>query len=257
MVDLKKLREKYDSLNKDGGDFYENFFQLKEGEEASVRFMPWDRDERDFFSESAIHRIDGKNLHCPAVAGKDCPICKAYRKIWDKINRIGKDTPEGKRLQELARGIKANPRYYMNAIDRRSGKVKIISAGKKLFLKILGSFADADYGDLTQLKNGWDYKIVRKNLGGFPNYDDSAPRPNRLDAGSESEIATWLDELHDIHALIKLPEYDTLNNIAKEALSLLNDSPGGEEDVAASDSHTGDEGQEDGEDYLARLKQQS
>jgi len=246
MVNLKKLKEQYEKMNSTGGDFYEKFFQMGDGE-ASVRFLPWDRDDREFYAESAIHRIDGKNYHCPGVENKECPLCKTYRSIWEKINRIGKDTAEGKRLQQVARGIKANSRFYLNAVDRRDGKVKILSAGKRLFSKILSIFIDEDYGDLTDLKSGWDFKIVREQVAGFPNYDKSAPRPKQTPAGSDAEIATWMEELHDIHSLIKIADYEELSLISKEIMSVVSGGSSGLEDSSDNDQ------EDDSDDYLKKL----
>ena len=53
-IDLNKLREKYASMNKQGGgnnqDFLDKFFMLDEGE-AYVRILPWDRDDQDWFAK--------------------------------------------------------------------------------------------------------------------------------------------------------------------------------------------------------------
>lgn len=241
MVNLDKLREKYKKDTEKSSNFYDDFFQLKTGEEATVRFLPWERDEQDFFSETSIHRVEtttgNKNMHCPKIKGKDCPLCDTYFAIWNKINKIGKETEDGKRLAGIARSCKANPRYYFNVVDRRTGEVKILSAGFKLYTKIIGTFLDEDYGDLTDWKAGWDFKIVRdQGPGGFPNYDRSAPRPKPCAAGTKEEIAVWKEEVHDIHGMIKVADYDDLNLVAKGVESIVFDGPAGVEDVPANEN---------------------
>jgi hypothetical protein len=168
--------------------------------------------------------------------------------LWKQINVIGKDSPDGKELAELARSIKARKRFYLNVVDRRDEKVKILSVGQKLFGKVLDCFFDEDFGDISDLKEGWDFKVVKDTQGQWPNYDKSAPKPKQSAAGSDAEIATWMEELHDIHALVKVADYDELKQMM---MSLTGKSePKTIEEIEAS------EPKEDTteEDYLSHLK---
>ena len=63
--------------------------------------------------------------------------------------------------ETLARSIKPRARYYMNALDRENGGVKILSVGVILFNKIIATILDEDYGDITDPQNGFDFKIVK------------------------------------------------------------------------------------------------
>jgi len=73
---------------------------------------------------------------------------------------------------------------------------------------------DEDFGDITDIEAGHDFKIVKEMDGQWPKYDQSAPRPKSSPLGSKSEIATSMDTLHNIHELVKLEDYEDVKNAA-------------------------------------------
>ena len=240
MVNLDQLRQKYDQINRtksdnDNSDFLKKFLMMKEGTTV-VRILPDKEEDREFYAETAIHRIDGRNHHCPKVKGDDCPLCDLSYKLWNT------KTDEN---QSLARQIKATKRFYLNAVERDTGDIKILSMGVKLFSKILDCFFDEDYGDITNTDGGHDFKIVKDTQGQWTNYDKSAPKPKKTPAGSKQEIAQWMDELHDIHGLVKVASYEDLKSMA---LSII-----GEESSTSTKEKTSEDSDNDG-DYLSHLK---
>ena len=212
-IDLNALRLKHEQLNNpqsgNNTDFLKKFYQIPEGTNA-VRILPWKDDEKEFYAETKIHRVTGpdgnvKNHHCRKIHGESCPMCDLYYALW-KTGR--------KEDEDLARQIKPRARYYMNILDRESGEVKILSIGVILFKKIIGAMLDEDFGDITDIEAGHDFKIVKEMDGQWPKYDKSAPRPKSSPLGSKSEIATSMDTLHNIHELVKLEDYEDVKNAA-------------------------------------------
>lgn len=212
-IDLNALRLKHEQLNNpqsgNNTDFLKKFYQIPEGTNA-VRILPWKDDEKEFYAETKIHRVTGpdgnvKNHHCRKIHGESCPMCDLYYALW-KTGR--------KEDEDLARQIKPRARYYMNILDRESGEVKILSIGVILFKKIIGAMLDEDFGDITDIESGHDFKIVKEMDGQWPKYDQSAPRPKASPLGSKSEIAASMDTLHNIHELVKLEEYEDVKNAA-------------------------------------------
>ena len=217
-IDLEALRKKHEQLNNPAGannnnaDFLQKFYQIPEGSNA-VRILPWKDDEKEFYAETKIHRVpqpDGnvKNIHCRKVHGEKCPMCDLYYGLW-KTGR--------KEDEDLARKIKPRARYYMNILDRESGDVKILSIGVILFKKIIGAMLDEDFGAITDVANGHDFKIVKEMDGQWPKYDQSAHRPKSSELGSASEIASVMDSLHNVHELVKLEDYEEV----KKATDML------------------------------------
>jgi len=213
-IDLDALRKKHEQLNNPGSannaDFLKKFYQIPEGSNA-IRILPWKDEDKEFYAETKIHRVtqpDGniKNIHCRKIHGEACPMCDLYFGLW----KTGKQEDE-----DLARQIKPRARYYMNVVDRESGDTKILSIGVILFKKIIGAMLDEDFGDITDPQTGHDFKIVKVMEGQWPKYDQSQPRPKSSPLGSNAEIATILDSLHEIHDLVKLEDYEIVKQAAE------------------------------------------
>jgi hypothetical protein len=242
-IDLDALRAKHQELSNPGkgnsnSDFLANFLQLQEGTNA-IRILPGKDDENLFYAETKIHRVpdgDGrtKNVHCRKIHGEPCPMCDTYYSLWKEPNKD----------EDLARQIKPRSRYYMNVVDRDSGDVKILSVGVILFKKIIAAMLDDDFGDITDLQTGYDFKIVKIMEGQWPKYDQSQPRPKSSEAGTKAEVAAWMESLHDIHALVKLEEYEDVKN---SALGLLPSHTGSSENPTEANDVSDD-------DYLQKMQ---
>jgi hypothetical protein len=242
-IDLEALRRKHEQLNGGGttsnnSDFLNKFYQIPEGSNA-VRILPGKDEDHEFYAETKIHRVTGpdgntKNYHCRKVHGEACPLCDLYYGLW----KTGKKEDE-----DLARQIKPRARYYMNILDRNSGDVKILSVGVILFKKIIAAMLDEDFGDITDLADGHDFKIIKEMEGQWPKYDQSAPRPKSSPAGSKAEVASAMDSLHDIHSLVKLEDYEEY----KKVVAALTGLP------ELSNPNSPDEDVSDG-DYLSKLQ---
>jgi hypothetical protein len=242
-IDLNALRAKHEELSNAGkgnanADFLSKFVQLEEGTNA-VRLLPGKDEDTLFYAETKIHRIptgDGqvKNVHCRKIHGEPCPLCDAYYSLWKEPNKD----------EELARQIKPRARYYMNVVDRATGDVKILSIGVILFKKIIAAMLDDDFGDITDLDKGHDFKIIKIMEGQWPKYDQSQPRPKSSEAGSKAEVAAWMDSLHDIHALVKLEDYE---GVKEAATGLLPSHEGSKENPTPVEDVKDD-------DYLQKMQ---
>jgi len=247
-IDLDALRAKHEELSADrkgnNDDFLKKFLSLDMGN-TLIRILPGKDEDTLFYAETSIHRVpsggefsDGKpktrNFHCRKIHGEACPICDSYFALWK----------EPYSNEDLARVIKPRPRYYMNVVDRRDDSVKILSCGQIIFKKIIGAMLDEDYGDITDLAKGHDYKIHKEMDGQWPKYDQSQPRPKAAAAGTKAEIAGWMESLHDIHGLVKLEDL----KIFQEAAEILTPSNIG----GASTPGEAEEVEDD--DYLNKLK---
>jgi hypothetical protein len=221
-IDLDALRAKHEELTKPAGggsnsDFLSNFLQLNEGTNL-VRILPGKDDDTLFYAETKIHRIPNgegqiKNVHCRKMQGEKCPLCDAYYALWKRVNEGAKEN------ETMARQIKPRARYYMNVVDRESGGVKILSVGVILFKKVVAAMLDEDFGDITDLTEGHDFKIVKIMEGQWPKYDQSQPRPKSEKTGTPKEVATYMEQLHDIHDLVKIEDYEEVKQYADNILN--------------------------------------
>lgn len=227
-IDLDAIRRKHEQLNKPKGggeDFGEKFIQLADGDNK-IRILPGKSDDVQFYTETKIHRLpgeDGKdtNVHCLKPHSEPCPLCDLYYALYKVHNEKVKSNPslktEGTEESRLANKIKARERYYMNAIDRKDekdSKPKIFSVGQKLFQKIVSTMLDPDFGDITDLAAGNDFKIVKQIVSNFPNYDQSQARPKKEPAGSKQEIAAWMESLHNLSELVRKEDAAKVKQLA-------------------------------------------
>lgn len=228
-LNIAELRAKLNELK--GGnvsknyDFMKKFYNPPDWNEtlharSTIRILPGAMNAAGgndiFFAETLLHRINNKNYHCPKKIGQTCPICEYNRALWATDNEEN---------IKIARDLKAKKRFYMNVIarerevqDEQTGKTQIVknngplvySCGVKVFEKILKFIVDEDYGDITNLMNGYDFQIRKEKQGEWPNYDDSKARKDPSPAGTKEEILQWMDNLHDLNTLIKYESYEDL-----------------------------------------------
>lgn len=207
--------------------------EVKAGQTGSVavRVLPPVKGGK-LFQYNRTHKINGRSVHCPRplVNGKwdrnvPCPICDYYSQLWkqiDKLKKAGRDPehdPDIKALKKEAGDIKPVERYYYNAVVRSmvvDGKEqknvgpRILSVGKILHGVIISAIVgregdpDSKLGNITDLKNGWDF-IIRKTVTageeGFPKYDASGFARNPSPAGTPEEVKRWQEALHDLTKL--------------------------------------------------------
>lgn len=222
-IDLAALRAKYEDLTKDkgtGDSKQDKYIKLEDGENV-VRILPPADPDQQWYAETSIHRVPqegqswDRNVQCRKIHGEACPLCDLYYALWDGINK--KTSTDEDADKKMANKIRARPRYYMNILDRADeNKVKILSVGVKLYKSIVGAILDEDFGDITDLQTGNDYKVHKADVEGYPNYDQSRPRPGKTAAlGSKKEISAAMDTLHDIQDLVKLEDYDDLRVMAE------------------------------------------
>jgi hypothetical protein len=160
------------------------------------------------------------------------------RGIWAEVEAAGKETPEGKVLHAEYGRIKAIERYYYNAIVRHFDKKgnleksegpKILSIGKTLHERIVRAVVgdpkagEKGLGDVSDLVNGRDFKIVKKlRSTGYPYYDESKfldPSP----LGDKGQIEEWLNNLHDLAALRVLKPASELDIALQKYTGVLPD----------------------------------
>lgn len=254
--ELQEIKNEFDNQDKkkNGGganpDFLKNFVKLPQGNGfLMVRFLPpappgmFGRQVNQFKQHSRIHRINGRNIHCPREKkGRGwfgpCPICEHYSYTWKRSEKA-KTEDEQKQLQALARTFRPSDRYYFNVIVRQQLNEEtkqmendvgplILPAGAQI-LKILitGIFGDesaneAPLGDITHPVTGRDFKLVKKIQGGktMPEYGGSKfcdPSP----AGTPEQIERWMQNLHDLVPLRRLMSYDDMKIQLQKHLGVI------------------------------------
>lgn len=232
-LNLEDMAGEENRLNSDGpqNNFLDQFIpmpQVKPGQTGTigVRILPPVKGAK-LFQYNRVHSINGRKVHCPRPLVNNkwdrnvaCPICDYYSSLWRRADKLEKEgnVPEAEACKDEARSIKPVERYYYNAIARSitvDGETKknvgprIFSVGKilhKMVIRaIVGEEGDPDskLGNITDLKNGYDFIIKKEVTGGegFPKYDRSTFARNPSPAGEPEEVAAWGESLHDLTTL--------------------------------------------------------
>jgi hypothetical protein len=206
---LEKLKAMFEKNGGSGGDM--KWWKPKDNGEYQIRLLPPVEDDGLFYKATAQYNLGGKYLFAPYVEGKPDPIYDYYRALWKE------GTPKA---IETAKEIKPRKQYLFNIVVREEKgkktenptKVYIYTVGQKLYEKIMHYFWDEDYGDLTDVEEGFDFK-VRKEEGdlGFPNYDNSAPRNKSTPLFEEQDmIDEVLAHLYNLEEEVVYPTAEEL-----------------------------------------------
>ena len=199
--------------------------------------------KRVFFSPKQLTKTD-KGLRW---TGDNSIIDKYLRDLWAKSEKVsGKAQDE---LRNQYRELKGIERYYYNVIVRQEKDIKtgemvknvgpkIFSCGKTIhgmiMRAIVGDEAAGEeaLGDITNPKTGRDFKLVKKIVGDYPNYDQSK-FVESSPLGEPKEVDNWLTNLHDLQSIRVLKSEDELKHALKVHLGLVED--GSNEDFDASE----------------------
>jgi hypothetical protein len=190
------------------------FWNLKEGSESTVRFLPDGNPDNTFFwVERAMIKLpfagvkgstDTKpvtvNVPCMEMYGETCPILAEVRgwfkdpaledmgrKYWKKRSYIFQGYVVEDGLKEENRPENANRRFII---------------GPQIFQLIRGALLDPEMDDLpTDAVNGVDFKLIKTSKGGYADYSTSkwSRRTRPLDS---IEVANL-----EQHGLFNLKDY--------------------------------------------------
>lgn len=201
--------------NRTGGDnsIYP-FWNLKEGSESTVRFLPdGDTNNTFFWVERAMIKLpfpgvkdstDSKpvvvNVPCMEMYGETCPILSEVRG-WFK-------DPS---LEDMGRKYWKKRSYIFQGFVSEDGlkeettpenPIRRFIIGPQIFQLIRGALLDTEMDDLpTDSVNGVDFKLIKTSKGGYADYSTSkwSRRSRPLGDAETSAI--------DKHGLFNLKDY--------------------------------------------------
>ena len=261
-TNLESLKRELENQKTGGGNGGFKFWKPIKYGKYTVRFLPQQQSDSFFYKEAAQHKVGDNYYFCPKVEGDDCPICETYRKLWD----IGSDAAIA-----IARQIKPRKQYLYNIIvkdelgEKRDTptKVETYMSGKKLFDKLMDYFFDPDYGDLTDVEEGFDF-VISKEEGsqGFPSYDNSRPRPKATSLHDDEDIIeVILASVKDLNKEVEYKSYEELKktldhymNNEKDFEMAGSSKPSKKEEAKVKEEEAEDE--EEDEDDISDFKAQ-
>lgn len=257
-LDINEIQNEYKRINSSKNNSNEEYlnkyvqFPDKEGF-LELRILPRRKGEK-LFCVTRLHTLtnpsNGRKFsyHCPKNLtidnkGKerwvgDCIICKYYSDLWQKSESLSGKAQED--LQNQARSIKPNERYYYNVIVRaekdKNGNVtknsgpKVFSCGEKTHEKILRAIRgdeaikEKGLGDVTHPLTGRDFKYIKKMAKSgnneYPNYDQSKFE-DESPLGTPDEIKQWIDNLWNLQELRTIKSSEELKHALRVHLGMV------------------------------------
>jgi len=236
MSDVKSrieiMRERMKKSNNEGGGQGQNnyypFWNMKEGEQCIVRFLPDKNPDNPlmFLAEKLMHTLsvngEKKSVPCMKMYGRDdCPICKvssAYYKQDDKVS--GKAYWRKKQYLAQVLVIEDPLAPEKDSQETHEGKIRYVAIGNKLYDVIRDAFESGDLEEVPfDFQEGTNFIIKKTKQGEYADYSRSKfqKHPSALD---EETIAHVEQALIDISTLLpKQWEIDKVETILESALS--------------------------------------
>lgn len=200
-VDLAKMRQRYEQLQKKQANVGAPYWKPKDGNNL-IRLLPPKGVEDSFFLESYYHYNIEENtaLACPKkIENKSCPICEAV----DQLFRTKRSEDK-----ELAFKWRAKQRFFYNILDLsdpvNKDKPQVYVSGTMVYEQILAYFADPDWGDLSDPETGHDIVIERIGEKIETKYMVKVkPKPRAIDK-------SILDRMTNLNTGVTLLSYEEL-----------------------------------------------
>jgi len=204
------------------------FFKAKEGKNQVRILPPWSK-KGVWFKEATLHYgvADKKAYPCLKMFGKECPICNKAEELQE-----GSDED-----RKIAGRLKPKTKYYVNIVDRKSGKVKIWGFSAKILGTLLSYVGDPDYGDITDPEEGYDVVIDRTGSGMTDTKYEVRCRPKPSEIDSEN----WENEMHNL-------DTEVIDEVNESEIESVVEEKFGETLPKKSKKSKVDEDEEDDED---------
>ncbi len=195
-MDLNKIKSRLDNLNQaskpkqtEKKDYTLVYWKPKEEGKYQIRFVPSKINKDNPFQEVFMHYGVGKY---PIVAltnwGEDDPIVDFTKKL--------RKSSESENWR-LAKQLDPKMRVFAPVIVRgeEDKGVRLFEFSKTIYMELLSIADDEDYGDFTDVAQGFDFVVNASKVQDRPGFALSLrPKPKQSQLSSDaSQIQTWLD----------------------------------------------------------------
>jgi hypothetical protein len=236
---IESSNQPTESKSRDDDDRYWQLSVDKSGNGmATIRFLPApavDGDDALPWVRTFSHGFQGPGgwyiENCLTTIEGKCPACEHNSTLWNSGIDANKD---------IARKQKRRLHYVSNVLiisdpanPQNEGQIKLFKYGKKIFEKLTEAM-NPEFGDETpvnpfDLWEGADFKLRRRMVEGYPNYDksDFADKSALYDGDDGKLEALWKKEfsLNEIIAKDQFKQYDELKARLDKTLGFVGNVP--------------------------------
>ena len=195
-MDLSKIKSRLDNLNQtskpkntEKKDYTLVYWKPKAEGKYQIRFVPSKINKDNPFQEIFMHYGVGKY---PIVAltnwGEDDPIVDFTKKL--------RKSSESENWR-LAKQLDPKMRVFAPVIVRgeEDKGVRLFEFSKTLYMELLSVADDEDYGDFTDINQGFDFVVTATKVQDRPGFGLSLrPKPKQTPLSDNADtIKTWLE----------------------------------------------------------------
>jgi hypothetical protein len=196
-MDLNAIKSRLTSLNEEAKpkekrekkDYTLIYWKPKQEGKYQIRFVPSKIDKNNPFQEIFMHYGIGK---FPIVAlsnwGEKDPIIDFTKKL--------RETSDSQNWS-LAKKLDPKMRVFAPIIVRGEEEkgVRLFEFSKTLYLELLSIADDEDYGDFTDVAEGFDFVLTATKVKDRPGFATSLrPKPKQTTLSDDSsQIEAWLE----------------------------------------------------------------
>ena len=200
-MDLNLIKNKLSALQSSGQkkekvDYTLTQWKPKGEGKYQIRVVPSKLDKQNPFKEVLVHYGYAKfPIYALTNWGEKDPIVEFAKQLRGTNDRDN---------WSLAKKLDPKMRIFAPIIVRgeEDKGVRLWEFGKEIYLQLLGLAEDEDYGDFTDINEGFDFTLeaVMGDIGGRQGLKSSIRPKRKTSVLSEdiSQIETWLEDQPDI-----------------------------------------------------------
>jgi hypothetical protein len=200
-MDLSLIKSKLNALQTNGQkkekvDYSLTLWKPKAEGKYEIRIVPSKFDRKNPFKEVYLHYGFSKfPIYALTNWGEKDPIVEFAKQLRGTNDRAN---------WQLAKKLDPKMRVFAPVVVRgeEDKGVRLWEFGKEIYMQLLALAEDEDYGDFTDINEGFDFTLeaVMGDIGGRQGLKSSL-RPKRKNSPlskDASQIETWLEEQPDI-----------------------------------------------------------
>lgn len=237
MSSLKELQAQFEKADKkqtnesSGGSNYYPFWDMKQNEEAVLRFME-DGNKNNplkFLVEKITHTLQvGDKRHvvpCLKEYGEKCPVCEVSQKFYNANDKVN-GSKYWRKKQHLAQVlVMQDPLPPDENGETHQGKLRYLSLGFQIYNVIKETFSRGDLDEVPYaIRGGTDFIIKKGEQGGHANYQLGSRFARKSSDVPEDVLATL--DLVDLSTLLPpKPDVDRIRSLLEQSLNGAEEAP--------------------------------
>jgi len=195
-MDLNKIKSRLDNLNQaakpkntEKKDYTLIYWKPKAEGKYQIRFLPSKLNKDNPFQEIFMHYGVGKFLIVAlTIWWEDDPIVEFSKKL-----RTSSDSENWR----LAKQLDPKMRVFAPVIVRgeEDKGVRLFEFSKTIYMELLSIADDEDYGDFTDINQGFDFVVNASKVQDRPGFALSLrPKPKQTPISEDADqVKTWLE----------------------------------------------------------------